>query len=82
MARRKQEITVEVVWPKEPEAILEIERRKAQWVFERQRERYGDETLSIVYPIFIRAKELEATGLTFEEAKSIAINEYKESKRA
>ena len=44
MARRKQEITVEVVWPKEPEAILEIERRKAQWVFERQRERYGDET--------------------------------------
>ncbi|WP_195251053.1 hypothetical protein [Romboutsia sp. 1001713B170207_170306_H8] len=82
MARKTMNLKVEVVWPEDPEAVLEIEKRKAQWIFDRQRERFGDEALSIVYPIFIRTKELEETGLGYEEAKQIAIKEYRERQRA
>lgn len=82
MARKTIDLKVEVVWPDDPEAILEIEKRKAQWIFDIQRERYGDKALSIVYPIFIRTKELEESGLSYEEAKKIAIKEYRDKQRA
>lgn len=47
----------------------------AKWIVNQQRERYGDEVLEIAYPIWIRAKELEETGLSYIEAKKIAIEE-------
>lgn len=75
-SKKRGEIKVEIVYPEDPYWIEEIERRKAKWIFDRQREKYGDENLSIAYPIWIRTKELEATGLSYEEAKEIAKKEY------
>lgn len=54
----------------------------ARWIIKQQREKYGDESLSIAYPIWIRTKELEATGLSYSEAKEIAKGEYLASQRA
>ncbi|CEO32991.1 hypothetical protein [Paraclostridium sordellii] len=80
--RKSREIKVEVVYPEDPYWIEEIERRKAKWILDRQREKYGDEVLSIAYPIWIRTKELEETGLSYEEAKEIAIKEYNDKQGA
>lgn len=75
-SKKRGEIKVEIVYPEDPYWIEEIERRKAKWIFDRQREKYGDENLRIAYPIWIRTKELEATGLSYEEAREIAKKEY------
>ncbi|CEQ21537.1 Uncharacterised protein [[Clostridium] sordellii] len=80
--RKSREIKVEVVYPEDPYWVEEIERRKAKWILDRQREKYGDEALSIAYPIWIRTKELEETGLSYEEAKEIAIKEYNDKQGA
>lgn len=81
-SKKRGEIKVEVVYPEDPYWLEEIERRKAQWIFDRQREKYGDEALSVGYPVWIRTKELEDTGLSYEEAKKIAIKEYMDSQGA
>lgn len=78
MGRRPKEDNIKVIveYPDDPEMVEEIERRKAKWILDRQIEKYGEEAISVAYPIWIRTKELEEEGYEYEEAKKIAIEEY------
>lgn len=76
MARTKSvDIKVEINYPDDPYWLEEIERRKAQWIFDRQVEKYGKDALDVAYPIWIRTKELEEEGMSYEDAKKQAIEE-------
>ncbi|MEG2787541.1 MAG: hypothetical protein RR942_06935 [Romboutsia sp.] len=70
------DIKVEVNYPNQDYWSKEIESIKAKWILEQQIELYGEINLSISYPIWIRIKELESKGITYEEAKKTAIREY------
>ena len=57
MAIKSEDIKVKVNYPKESCWQEEIESVTARWILERQIELYGEEILSIVYPIWIKSKE-------------------------
>lgn len=71
-----KDIKVEVNYPEGYDWNEEIEGIKAKWILKQQIEQYGYVSLSIIYPIWIRIKEIESKGITYDEAKKIAIKEY------
>lgn len=70
------DIKIQINYPEEYYWDEEIESIKAKWILERQIEVYGEENLSILYPIWISIKEIESKGITYDEAKKIIIKEY------
>lgn len=71
------DIKVQINYPEEYRCNEEIESIKAKWILNQQLELYGEENLLQVYPIWIRIKEIESDDITYEEARRIAIEEYK-----
>ncbi|CZR97304.1 hypothetical protein CDFC105_70314 [Clostridioides difficile] len=77
MGIRTEDIKVRVNYPQQCYWEEEIETIKSKWILDQQLEMYGEENLLEVYPIWIRIKEIESDDITYEEAKKIAIEEYK-----
>lgn len=59
MAIKSEDIKVRVNYPKEICWQEEIETIKARWILERQIELYGEEILNMVYPLWIKSKEIK-----------------------
>lgn len=76
MRIRSEDIKVIENYPEEYDLKEEIENIKAKWILEQQIEMYGEDNISIIYPIWIKIKEIESKGITYEEAKKLAIMEY------
>lgn len=80
MPKKRGEIKVIENFPDGDSTVKD--RAIAQFIIKQQLEKYGDESLAIAYPVWIRTKELQATGLSYSEAKQIAIEEYAAKQRA
>lgn len=71
-----EDIKVIVNYPEEYDLNEEIENIKAKWILDQQIETYGEDNISRIYPIWIKIKEIESKGISYEKAKKIAIMEY------
>ncbi|MRN24698.1 hypothetical protein EAI30_08725 [Romboutsia ilealis] len=71
-----EDIKVIVNYPEGYDLNEEIENIKAKWILDQQIETYGKDNISIIYPIWIKIKEIESKGIAYEKAKKIAIMEY------
>ena len=68
MAIKLEDIKVQVNYPKEVYWQEEIETVMARWILERQIEIYGEEILNMVYPLWIKSKEIKSSYI---ESKNI-----------
>ena len=81
MSNNLNDIKVKVNYPQDEYWINEIETSIARWILNQQIQNIGEEDLKVVYPIWIRAKEIEINkGTSFKEAKKSAIKEFIDNK--
>lgn len=76
MRIKSEDIKVKINYPENSYYDENIVNKITEWILNQQIDVYGKENLLVAYPIWIRIKEIESTGATYEEAKIIAIQEY------